>query len=66
MQSGIIEIVGLFIVVVGCGFVVGAAALVSTVLAVLAVGLFLVLAGVIAVYVATALEKKAKADGRMP
>lgn len=61
MQSGIIEIVGLFVIVVGCGFVVGAATLVSTVLAVLAVGLFLILAGVIAVYVAVSLEKKPKA-----
>lgn len=58
MHAGIVEIVGLFLVVTGCGVIVGAAALVSVALAVLAAGAFLVLAGVIAVYVAARLESK--------
>lgn len=57
MHVGIIEIVGLFLVVIGCGTIVGAAALVSTALAVLTAGAFIVLAGVIAVYVALTLER---------
>lgn len=65
MHAGIVEIVGLFLVVVGCCAVVGAAALVSTALAVLASGAFLVLAGVLAVYVAQSLAAK-KPDGRTP
>lgn len=66
MRYGIAELVGLFLVVVGCGVIVGAAALVSVALAVLAAGVFLVLAGILAVYVASALETKAKAavEGR--
>jgi membrane protein implicated in regulation of membrane protease activity len=54
MQTGIAEIVGIFLLVVGCGAVVGAAALVSTALAVLAAGVFLILGGVLAVYIANA------------
>jgi len=61
MNAGLLEIVGLFLVVVGCGFVVGAAALVSVPLAVLAAGVFVVLGGIVAVYVAAQLEAKARA-----
>jgi hypothetical protein len=61
VRFGIIEMVGLFLVVVGCGLIVGAAALVSVALAWLAAGLFLVLGGSVAVYVAVALEQRAQA-----
>ena len=58
MNHGIAEILGLFLVVVGCGTIVAAASLVSVALAVLAAGLFLVLGGVLAVYVAAVLERR--------
>jgi len=61
MNAGLVEIVGLFLVVVGCGFVIGAAALVSVPLAVLAAGIFVILGGIIAVYVANQLAAKAAA-----
>lgn len=61
MHTGILEIVGFFLVVAGVVGVVAAAALVSTALAVLVSGFFLVLAGVLAVYVAVQLEARAKA-----
>lgn len=61
MNAGLLEIVGLFLVVVGCGFVVGAAALISLPLAVLAAGVFVILGGIVAVYVAAQLEVKARA-----
>lgn len=69
MHFGLIEIAGVFLVVVGCGTIVGAAALVSTALAVLAAGVFLVLFGIVAVYVAATLEQaqkpaKARTDGQ--
>lgn len=64
MKTGLLEIVGLFLIVVGCGSVVGAAALVSVALAVLATGVFVVLAGIVAVYVASQLEVKAAAATR--
>jgi uncharacterized membrane protein len=61
LKTGIAEIVGIFILIVGSGTVVGAAALVSTALAVLAAGVFLMLAGVLTVYIANAVETKSKA-----
>jgi membrane protein implicated in regulation of membrane protease activity len=61
VNAGIAEIVGLFLVIVGCGTIVAAASLVSTALAVLAAGLFLVLGGALAVYAAAVLERQAKA-----
>lgn len=64
MQHGLVEIVGLFLVVVGCGAIVGAAALISTALAVLAAGAFLVLGGVVVVYVAATLDRATKAPQR--
>lgn len=61
MNAGIAEILGLFLVIVGCGTIVAAASLVATALAVLAAGLFLVLGGVLAVYVAAVVDRNAKA-----
>ena len=61
MKFGILEIVGLFVIVAGCGLMVGAAALVSTALAVLVSGFFLLLFGVVCVYVAVSLDQKARA-----
>lgn len=57
MKFGILEIVGLFLIVIGCGSVVGAASLVSIALAVLTAGVFLMFAGVLVVYVAATLSK---------
>lgn len=48
----IIELVGLFIVIVGAGCVVAAASFVSTSLALLAAGVFLTFGGSLAVVVA--------------
>lgn len=59
MKFGIAEIVSLFVVLVGLGTIVAAAAQVSDALAILAAGLFLVLLGVIGVYVAAVMEKAA-------
>lgn len=64
MHIGILEIVGIFAIVCGACGVVAAAALVSVALAVLAAALLLVLGGVLAVYVAVSLERKAKAPPR--
>lgn len=57
--SRIAEIVGAFIILAGCGAFVAAAGLVSTALAVCVAGFFLVLIGVIIVYVATLLSRSA-------
>lgn len=59
MRAGVIEIVGLFVIIAGCCTLVGAAALVSTALAVAVAGAFLLLAGVLAVYVANRLDAAA-------
>jgi hypothetical protein len=59
MKFGILEIIGLFLLVVGCGAIVGAASLVSLALAVLTAGVFLAFAGTLVVYVAVTLEKAA-------
>lgn len=64
MNAGILEIVGLFLAVVGCAALVAAAALVSTALAVAVAGAFTVLGGVIAVYVALQLERATKVPPR--
>lgn len=58
MNAGIAEILGLFLVVIGCGTIVAAASLISTALAVLAAGCFLVLGGVLVVYVAAVMARK--------
>lgn len=60
MNAGIAEILGIFLIVVGCGVVVGAAALVSIVLAVATAGVLLVLGGVLVVYVAAVMARNAK------
>lgn len=57
MRAGIIEIVGLFLVIVGMCGVVGAASMVSIPLAVVAASAFILLGGIIAVFVAVQLEK---------
>lgn len=62
---GLTEILGLFLVVVGCCAIVGAAAFVSAALAVLAAGLFLTFGGIVVVYVASALEKPAPEKPRV-
>jgi uncharacterized membrane protein YfcA len=61
MTAGIAEIVGAFLVFVGLCTVVAGAAMVSTVLAVLVAGAFVVLAGVLAIYVALQLDRRAAA-----
>lgn len=53
MRDDLAEILGILLAVVGCCTVVGAASFVSTGLAVLAAGLFLLFAGVIVIYVAS-------------
>ncbi|HEY1178599.1 MAG TPA: hypothetical protein VGF17_20790 [Phytomonospora sp.] len=63
MKLGILEIVGLFLVVVGCGAIVAAASMWSIALAVLVAGLFLVLGGVLVAY-AAAVSAQAAGQGR--
>lgn len=58
MDAGFVEIVGLFLVIAGCGLIVGAASLISVTLAVLTGGAFLALAGVLTVYAAARMEAK--------
>lgn len=60
MDAGFAEIVGLFLVVVGCCAIVGAASLISLALAVLTAGVFLVLAGTLTVYVAARVGARAE------
>ena len=60
MQNGLIEIVGAFVILVGFGAIVAAASLVSTALAVLTAGVFLVLIGIVACYGAATLSRAAK------
>ncbi len=60
-KYGVLEILGLFLAVAGAGTIVGAASLVSLALAVLVAGFFLLLAGVLVVYVAATLERAAAA-----
>lgn len=64
MKFEIAEFVGLFIVVIGCGLLIGAAALVSVALAVLVSGVLSIFAGILVVYAANLL--KAKAPKRAP
>lgn len=52
------ELLGVIVVVLGAGFIVAAAALVSIALACLAAGVFLLIGGVVAVYVAAALDRE--------
>ncbi len=64
MQAGIVEIVGLFLVIVGAAGVVGAASLVSTALAVVVCAALFILAGVLLVYVAQSLARKSSTAPR--
>lgn len=64
MKNGVMEIVGFFLLIVGCIALVVAAAMVSAKLAVLVVALLLILGGVIAVYVASELEKAEQAAAK--
>lgn len=57
MTEGIVEIVGGFLIFVGLCTLVAGAAMVSAVLAVLVAGALVVLVGVVALYVAIALER---------
>lgn len=57
MKFQIIEILGLFLLVVGAGTVVAAAAMVAVALGVLVAGAFLLLGGGLTVYVAASLER---------
>jgi hypothetical protein len=66
MQTGIAEIVGLFLIVAGAAGIVGAAAMVSVALAVVVASSLVVLAGIVLVYVANALDAKAKTAGPRP
>lgn len=61
MQTGIAEILGLFLVIAGCSGFVGAAALVSVALAVAVAAAFLLLSGVLVLYIAYSIERRAKA-----
>jgi uncharacterized membrane protein len=58
VSKTIAEIVGIFVIVCGAGTTVAAAAQVSTALALLAAGVFALLAGTITVYVANALAAR--------
>jgi uncharacterized membrane protein HdeD (DUF308 family) len=53
----LVELLGVLVLVVGAGFIVAAAALVSTALACLAAGVFLIVGGIVAVYVASVLDR---------
>lgn len=66
MQTGIAEIVGLFLIVAGAAGIVGAAAMVSVALAVVVASSLVVLAGIVLVYVANALDERAKKAGPRP
>ena len=60
MGTGIAEILGMFLVVIGAGCIVAAASLISIALAVCAAGCFFGLAGVLVVYVASVTDRAKK------
>jgi hypothetical protein len=66
MKYTLLEVLGVFLIVLGCGGLVAAAAFVPHALAVLVASVELVLAGAVVVYLAAALERVAetKLDGR--
>ena len=66
MTLQIAELTGVFVIIIGCGVIVGAAAMVSVALAVLVSGVLLVFAGILAVYVANQLAARAKAEAKTP
>lgn len=57
MRFGILELVGLFLVVIGCGTVTAAASMVAVALGVLSAGVFLLFGGAVVVFVAVSLER---------
>lgn len=61
MRSGILEIVGMFLVIAGACFLVAASARVSTTLALAVAGGFIMLAGALTAYVAAVLGEQGKA-----
>lgn len=58
MRSGILEIVGIFLVIVGACGLVAAAAMISVKLAVFVAAAFVILAGALIVYVAAVLDQQ--------
>lgn len=64
MKFGLLEILGIFVLVVGLCTGIGAAALVSVGLAVAVTALVLIFGGVVIVYVAATLERESKATAR--
>ena len=68
-MAELVEIAGIFLIVVGFGAVVAAASMVSTALAVLVFGAFAVFSGVIIVYAVNATvirqHKQAAKEGRI-
>lgn len=63
MASGLVELLGIFLVVIGACALLGAAALVSVPLATLADGVFLVLFGMLVVYAANASARAPRPPG---
>jgi membrane protein implicated in regulation of membrane protease activity len=64
MKFGLMELAGAFLLVIGIGSAVAAASMVSTALAVLGVGVVLIFAAVMLIYVAATMERASKADQR--
>ena len=62
LMQNVAEIVGIFLVIVGCFGIVVAAALVSTALAACAASLLVLLAGVLVVYLANAAAARAEVE----
>jgi membrane protein implicated in regulation of membrane protease activity len=61
MQTGIAEIVGVFLVIVGCAGFVAAASLISVALAVAVAAAFFLLGGILLVYIAAQVDRARKA-----
>lgn len=64
MRNGIIEIIGAALIVAGCAGLVAAASMVSIALAVTVAGFFVLVAGVVAVYVAALLDQAEKTPAK--
>lgn len=63
---GLLEALGIMIIILGAGLVVGAVSLVSTTLAILTSGVFLIFGGVVAVFAAARLEALAASSDSKP
>lgn len=57
-RAPLFELLGAFVLFIGAGFVVAAAAMVSVALACLAAGVFLIFAGIITAYFAAVLDRE--------